>query len=114
MATRVLKDTPVVVALGTTLTRLNTGDGVRFVELSTPVDVYLVYDNALDDGGAVGSAYHLIPAGSVYPIPVTGTRPLIAGAEAADVTLVGRPADASRSGRSSTGLGVVVGLRQFS
>lgn len=81
--------TPAEATLGTTLTRINPGAGVRVVWLTSTGDVYLVYDDALDDGGAVpASARFRIPAGTAWPIEVTGKRILVAAVTGAPTASV--------------------------
>jgi hypothetical protein len=116
MSVSVTKDVPIQAALGTTLTRVNPGDGVREIQLSTPSDVYVVYDDTLTDASAVpATARHKLPAG-VWTLRVTGTRLLLAGVGAAiTVTLLGGAAGTFGAGAPSasggTSLGVVVGLQ---
>lgn len=80
--------------LATTLTRIDFGDHVRLAWFSCPsTDCYLVYDNALDDLGAVpASARFTIPAGTVFPIYNRGKRPLVAALSGTPVaSVVGEP-----------------------
>jgi hypothetical protein len=92
VSTTVNKDVPVQVTLGTTLTRLVPGDGVRQIQVSSPDGpFYLVLDSTLDQGGAVpATARHKYPAG-VWPILVGPTRILLAGVNGAApvVTILG-------------------------
>jgi hypothetical protein len=77
------------VSLGTTLTRIVPGDGVREIQVSAQGDVYLVLDDALDDGDAVpATARHRLPAG-LRPIVLGKTRLLLAGVSATTITLLG-------------------------
>jgi hypothetical protein len=81
MAITAAKFAPKQATLGTTLTRIDPGDGVRWVELSCSADLYLVYSTTLTDGGTVpASDRHRIPANTVYPARVDPTkRMLVAG-----------------------------------
>lgn len=93
---RAALDTPVQATLGSTLTRLAPGDGVRTVLVSTPSDLYLALDDSLDDGASVpATARFLIPGGSVWPLRARGPRPLLAAVSGSvDVTLLGSDAAA--------------------
>lgn len=111
------KDVPAQATLGTTLTRVITGDGVREVQLSTPQDVYVVYDNSLTDSGAVpATARHRLPAG-VWTLRVTSTRILLAGVNGTViVTLLGGSAGAFGAAGGASGggggVGLITGLQQ--
>lgn len=110
---------PVEVTLGSALTRLVRGNDVRTITVYTPSDLYLVLSATATDGDAVpASARMLIPAGSTYAIPFSGSRrPLLAAvAGSAVVTLIGSRIDAARAGPTGGGgggasLGVILGLR---
>lgn len=79
-------------ALATTLTRVNTASSVQSFDVSCDADLYLVYSDALDDGGALPAAYLRIPANVVYTVLPLGPRILLAAASGTPtVTLIGLP-----------------------
>lgn len=67
------------VTLGTTLTRIAAGDGVRTVYAVGEADMLLVYSNTLEDGGVLpGGAHQRIPSGMAWPIEIGDKRPFLA------------------------------------
>jgi hypothetical protein len=65
-------------SVGTTLTRIDPGQGARYVYLSAAVDLYLVYSDSLDEGGVMpASARYRIPANVEHPAEVLGKRMLV-------------------------------------
>lgn len=119
-AVQVVKGAPTEKVLGTTLTRLIPGDGVRQIQVSSPDGaVYVVFDNSLDDGAAVpATARQRLPAG-VWPVNFDGTRILIAGVAGATptVSLLGGASGAFGAGVGAGGsggvtLGQVIGLQR--
>lgn len=79
MPARVTKNTPLEVTLATTLLRIIPGDDVHVIWFRCGSDAYLVYDDAKNDGDAVGAtARFFLAAGTYWPIEINGVRPLIA------------------------------------
>jgi hypothetical protein len=111
VSARVNLDDPVSVSLGTTLTRIVAGDGVREIQVSCSADLYLVYDDTLDDGDPVpATARHRIPAG-VWPVSiVTGKRLLLAGVSSTTATLLGGRAGQFPPGAAAASLAALSGV----
>jgi hypothetical protein len=80
MAIAAPKNTGDHATLATTLTRIDPGDGVRFVWLSCDADVYVVYSTTLTDGDAVGDARFRVPANVTWPAEVVPGRRLLVAA----------------------------------
>lgn len=89
-AQRIQRSRSEVLTLATTLTRLVPDEDVTVMWISCDADVRIVYNDSKADGDAVGTNYFRIPANVVFPMRVTGVRPLIAAATATPtVTILG-------------------------
>jgi hypothetical protein len=81
MALTAARNAPKRATLATTLTRIDPGDGVRFVWLSCDADVYVVYSATLTDGGTVPADDRFrVPANVTWPAEVVPGRRLLVAA----------------------------------
>ena len=89
-AQRIQRSRSEVVTLATTLTRLVPDEDVNVMWVSSASEVRIVYNDAKADGDAIGTNYFTIPANVVFPMRVTGVRPLICAASGTPtVTILG-------------------------
>lgn len=92
MAIRVEANTDLRTSVGTTLSHLIPGDDVHVIWVKGDADLYLVMDNAIADGAAIGGTRGFrIAANESWPIEVGPVRPLIAAVTGTvALTLLGR------------------------